>query len=100
MNKSKVKLRIDLDYGLETESVCFDIENHSHQERVFEETLSLCRDGADVATRMLCAETPSDQKQYILDNRKRVAVVIANEMVDFLLEQMAAKDTMNGYKIV
>jgi hypothetical protein len=41
--------------------------------------------------------TPHDVKKQILDNRKYFAEKIAADMVEFILNQMAASDTVDGY---
>lgn len=96
---NKISLSIDYYGTRHTTTVSFDIEKYSRHEEVFQVSYNEGSAAMPAMEQIAFEITPQIEIALILKNRKAVAKRIAEEMTEFLLNQMAARDTKNGYKI-
>lgn len=95
MFKNKVTLILDYDNG-QSETVCFNLPDYRREENPFENPIFDLTGKQSIAN-VSFQETPPSLRSYILKHRDAVANRISEEITKFLLDKMAAKDTVNGY---
>lgn len=92
---AEITLSIDYKYFRHmSERACFDISHMSHEHKAFIRPIERIS-GSSVAERLAFRPTPEAEIIAIMKNRKEVAERIASEMTEFLLNQMAKKDTLD-----
>lgn len=94
---NKIALSIDY-YGTQhTTTVCLDLEKYSERAEAFQVAVNRGSEAMPALEQIAFGITPKEEIALILKNRKSVAKRIAEEMAEFLIDQMAARDTKNGY---
>lgn len=99
MNNTKVKITLELEYGRNTQVACMDLPDCTAKSEVFDESIDYVSKGASVAEQVIYRPTPDNKVKRIIENRKVISKQLIEELSNFLLDQMEAKDTQDGYLI-
>lgn len=94
------KITLAINYGYfpsANERSCFDIQIPSEDFEPFNIPIERLSGVTSMQEVMFFRPTPESEIKTIMKNRKEVAKRISEEMTEFLLNQMAKKDTMDGY---
>lgn len=97
MHECSLIASLNFDDGRLGKTVVIDLSEHTKPERAFGAPISDLTDPDALSARIFEYTKPNVRAQ-ILAQREAVANHIAKDLANFLMDQMAKDDTLNGYK--